>query len=289
MEIIETNFDYGSMTPRSISQIDRIILHHAGAEHCTAEDIDRWHKANGWAGIGYNFFVNKAGEIYRCRPMEYVPAHCSGYNTCSIGVCFEGNFEYEWMDSIQIESGKWIVSYLKELYGISDVGKHNDYNATDCPGANFPFSEIVSGEPVPPVPPTPPTPSTPTERVMTVQRWLNEYGYDTYVDGIAGEQTFKNIVKVYQNELNKQFGAGLDVDGVYGDKTYEASWRTISKGASGNITKSIQAMLIAKGYEVALDGDYGDDTEFTVSGYQNDVGLKSTGKVDQDTSAQLYT
>ena len=289
MEIIDTNFDYRSMTPRNVDNIDLIILHHTATEYETPEQIHQSHLNNGWAGIGYNFYVRKDGTIYRCRPMEYVPAHCSGYNTRSIGDAFEGNFEYEEMESIQIESGKWLVAYLKDLYGISDVGKHNDYNATDCPGANFPFSEIVSGEPVPPVPPTPPTPSTPTERVMTVQRWLNEYGYATYVDGIAGEQTFKNIVKVYQNELNKQFGAGLDVDGEYGDKTYDASWRTISKGAKGNITKSIQAMLIAKGYEVALDGDYADDTEFTVSGYQNDVGLESTGKVDQDTSAQLYT
>lgn len=289
MEIIETNFDYGPMTPRNVNDINLIILHHAGAENCSAEDIDRWHKANGWAGIGYNFLVRKDGTIYRCRPMEYVPAHCSGYNTRSIGVCFEGNFEYEWMNDIQKESGKWIVSYLKEIYGISNVGKHKDYNATDCPGQNFPFEEIISGEPVPPIPPTPPTPSTPEERIMTVQRWLTEYGYPTNVTGIAGEDTFNHIVRVYQNELNKQFGAKLKVDGIYGSNTYDASWHTISRGAKGNITESIQAMLIAKGYEVGLDGDYGEDTEATVSGYQNDIGLKSTGVVDQDTSAQLFT
>ena len=170
------------------------------------------------------------------------------------------------------------------------------FQNTDCPGeylqSRFPeladtVNKILDGDTPTPPAPTPPAPQN--ELVKTVQRWLNDYGYNTTVDGIAGEQTFKNIVKVYQNELNKQFGAGLDVDGIYGDKTYNASWRTISKGAKGNITKSIQAMLICKGYEVALDGIYGNDTEYTVAGYQKDIGIESTGAVDQDTSAQLYT
>ena len=69
--------------------------------------------------------------------MEYVPAHCSGYNTCSIGVCFEGNFEYEYMEQTQINSGIDIVNYLKNTYNLSNVGKHNDYNATDCPRSKF--------------------------------------------------------------------------------------------------------------------------------------------------------
>ena len=89
--------------------------------------------------------------------------------------------------------------------------------------------------------------------------------------------------------IAKQFGAGLKVDGEYGDLTYAASWHTISKGANGNITKSIQAALTAKGYEVEFTGYYGDDTEYTVAGYQNDIGMTPTGVVDQDTTAQLYT
>lgn len=286
MEIIDTNFDYRAMTPRNVDNVNLIILHHIGCEYATPEQIHQWHLDKGWAGIGYNFYVRKDGTIYRCRPMEYVPAHCSGYNTCSIGVAFEGNFEYEWMEQTQIEAGKWLVAYLKDLYGISNVGKHKDYNATDCPGANFPFDEIVSGEPTPPTPQ--PTPSG-NERVRVVQKWLRDYGYWTADDGIAGPTTMANVVKVYQNELNKQFGAGLVVDGIYGDATYNASWRTISKGANGNITKSIQAMLICKNYELALDGDYGEDTEYTVRGFQNDIGLEATGSVDQDTSAQLFT
>lgn len=174
--------------------------------------------------------------------------------------------------------------------------RHNMFQNTDCPGQYLQdrFEEleqvvnaILDGDT--PTPPTPPEPTPLRDLVISVQQWLNSYGYSTSVDGIVGEQTFRNIVKVYQNELNKQFGADLVVDGIYGDNTYNASWRTISKGAKGNITKSAQAMLICKGYEVALDGIYGDDTEYTIRGYQNDIGLDPTGNLDQDTTAQLFT
>jgi peptidoglycan hydrolase-like protein with peptidoglycan-binding domain len=177
--------------------------------------------------------------------------------------------------------------------------RHNMFANTNCPGQTlqdrFPELEatvnaILDGDQPGPTPPTPPTPPAPqNERVATVQRWLNEYGYSTAVDGIAGPKTCANVVKVYQNELNKQFGAGLKVDGVYGPATYDASWHIISQGAKGNITKSIQAALICKNYEVALDGDYGPDTTYTVAGFQGDNGLPSTGAMDQDTSSKLYT
>ena len=51
MNIIKTNLNYISskLTLRDINKIDRIILHHANAEVCSAEDIHSWHLNNGWA------------------------------------------------------------------------------------------------------------------------------------------------------------------------------------------------------------------------------------------------
>lgn len=176
--------------------------------------------------------------------------------------------------------------------------RHNMFANTNCPGQYlqdrfYELADIVNKKIDGGDTPTPPTPPEPTDRIKeltyAVQEWLNDYGYITGVDGIAGPQTCKNVVRVYQNELNKQFGAGLVVDGIYGSKTYDASWRTISQGARGNITKSIQAMLICKQYEVEFTGSYQGDTTFTIAGFQNDTGLEPTGCVDQDTSSLLYT
>ena len=55
MEIIETNLEFKDMSTRKSTE--RIILHHADAKNCSAEDIHRWHLGNGWSGAGYHFLV----------------------------------------------------------------------------------------------------------------------------------------------------------------------------------------------------------------------------------------
>ena len=73
MEILEQTYTWAApLTRRSVTR--RIILHHAAAVTCTAQQIHQWHLANGWAGIGYHFFVRKDGRIYRGRPEDTVGA-----------------------------------------------------------------------------------------------------------------------------------------------------------------------------------------------------------------------
>ena len=84
--------------------------------------------------------------IYTGRTVDAVGAHTSGHNSDSIGVCFEGNFEKEKMSEAQIQAGKWLVDYLKSIYPKAVTKKHHDFNATVCPGQNFPFDEISSKE-----------------------------------------------------------------------------------------------------------------------------------------------
>lgn len=142
VNIIETNLKFKAMTNRS--KTTRIILHHAAAKSCTAEQIHQWHLNNGWSGAGYHFLVRKDGNIYRLRPENKVGAHASGSNSDSLGVCFEGDFMTETMGDTQRKAGAELVSYLKSKYGISKVQRHKEVCATDCPGVNFPFSEITN-------------------------------------------------------------------------------------------------------------------------------------------------
>lgn len=141
MNIKETNLSFKSMSVRS--KTNRIILHHAAAKSCGAATIHQWHLNNGWSGIGYHFVVRKDGTIERGRPEKYVGAHAEGSNSDSIGICFEGDFMTETMSETQKNAGKELVTDLKNKYGISKVQKHSDVCSTDCPGENFPFSEIA--------------------------------------------------------------------------------------------------------------------------------------------------
>ena len=101
-----------------------------------------------------------------------------------------------------------------------------------------------------------PTPSG-SDKIKQVQEWLNNnYNTGIAVDGLYGNQTKKALTKALQTEFNKQFGSKLAVDGIFGNASKNAC-RNIKKGMSGNITKTIQGMLICRGYNTnGFDGIY---------------------------------
>lgn len=131
MEIIETNLQFKSMDTRKSTE--RIILHHAEASVCSAEDIHRWHLSKGWAGAGYQFLVRKDGSIYRLRPEDKVGAHAYGSNYNSIGICAEGKYMEEDMPEAQKKSIIELVNYLKAKYNITVIQAHRQVCATSCP------------------------------------------------------------------------------------------------------------------------------------------------------------
>ena len=78
--------------------------------HCTAsdlphlkgvalvEEVNRWHIAQKWAGVGYHFLIDKAGVIVTGRPLELVPAAQLGKdgqgNIASIAICTHGMLSF---------------------------------------------------------------------------------------------------------------------------------------------------------------------------------------------------
>lgn len=123
---------------------DFIVLHHAAAKVCSAEDIDRWHKSNGWSGIGYHFFVRKDGSIYEGRPLYATGSQAQGVNTKSIGICAEGDYSVDIvMPKEQYNSITELLVYLKNRYPTAKkVVGHKEVCATGCPGKYFPLDEL---------------------------------------------------------------------------------------------------------------------------------------------------
>lgn len=285
MEIIETNLQFKDMSIRKATQ--RIILHHADAKNCSAEDIHRWHLNNGWSGAGYHFLVRKDGKVYRLRPEDKVGAHAYGSNYNSIGVCFEGNYMEEDMPEVQKQAGKELVAYLKNKYNITTVQKHKDVCATSCPGDKFPFDEISNSEASNEII-SQPQKNENKGNVAKIQATLNaRYGLNTAVDNIYGNETRKALVKGLQTELNKQYGRGLAVDGIFGTNTYNACIN-VRKGAEGNITYLIQAMLVCHSFDINADGIFGPATESAVREFQKRNGLSVDGIVGKNTFNKLF-
>lgn len=125
---------------------EAIILHHAEAENATVQDIHRWHLKRGWAGIGYHYYIRKDGSVYQGRPEDTVGAHAgsqSGYNSKSIGICFEGNYMAESMPHAQFTAGIELISLIQKRYqGVLTILGHRDVCNTDCPGKNFPMAQL---------------------------------------------------------------------------------------------------------------------------------------------------
>ena len=285
MVIIEKNLEFKDMFTRKSTE--RIILHHAAAQNCSAEDIHRWHLNNGWSGAGYHFLVRKDGKVYRLRPEEKVGAHAYGANYNSLGICFEGDYMQEDMTEAQKEAGKELVAYLKNKYKISTVQAHRDVCATSCPGNKFPFDEIANFEPSNEIIPQPQE-NAPKGNVAEIQSTLNDrYGLNIAVDNIYGNETRRALVKALQTELNKQYHRGLAVDGIFGTNTYNACIN-VRKGAEGNITYLIQAMLVCHSFDIDADGIFGPATEIAVKEFQKRNGLSQDGIVGKNTFNKLF-
>lgn len=127
------------------------------------------------------------------------------------------------------------------------------------------------------------------ENIRKIQTWLQTmYGYNLKIDGYYGPETKKYLVMALQHELNLQFNAGLNEDGIFGDLTYN-SCINVKQGATGNITHIIQAELYCKGFDTnGIDGIYGKGTTAAIRKYQTETGLSADGICGKNTFKELF-
>ncbi|MBZ9622831.1 peptidoglycan recognition protein family protein [Clostridium sp. FP2] len=238
MNVIETNLRRnGDLNYNNIPKM--IVLHHAEAKNCTIQDINTWHLNNGWTMCGYHYFVNKKGNIYRGRPEKAQGSHCTGVNRCSISICAEGDFMTETMNEIQKQT---IVGLCKDIcgrHGVNDIKGHKEVPySTDCPGTNYPLTEIkrlVNSSTSPSVP----------------------------------NKSSERYCKAWQIFYNKETGTGtrLDEDGFYGILTQNSLdflLSYINKGKKYKYCKSFQIWfnkITDTRLPIDEDGYWGTNTE----------------------------
>ena len=124
--------------------------------------------------------------------------------------------------------------------------------------------------------------------IAKIQSTINaRYGLNIAVDNIYGKETKKALIIGLQKELNKQYNKKLNADGIFGNLTKNACV-TVKKGASGNITYILQAILYCKGYNIAVDGIFGTNTENTIKNYQKANSLIVDGICGKNTFSKLF-
>ena len=122
--------------------ITLIIIHCSATpegKDYTVQDIDRWHKARGWKGIGYHYVIYRDGSIHKGRPEEQVGAHCLNHNKHSIGICYIGGTTADNKNAkdtrteAQKRSLRALLVELKQSYPRALIMGHNVFANKACP------------------------------------------------------------------------------------------------------------------------------------------------------------
>lgn len=121
--------------------IQRIIIHCSATKPgqvCNAEIIDKWHKEKGYKCIGYHYVILPDGTIEIGRKEQEKGAHCSGYNSDSIGICYVGGLDEKGKpkDTRTIEQKIALINLIQDLcsrYKIKSIAGHNYYSKKACP------------------------------------------------------------------------------------------------------------------------------------------------------------
>lgn len=76
--------------PREI----KFLVVHCSATRCNVsfspQQLEKCHRANGWDGTGYHFYITRDGFLHQTRPVSRPGIHAKGFNRNSIGICYEG-------------------------------------------------------------------------------------------------------------------------------------------------------------------------------------------------------
>ncbi|MGV9450696.1 FG-GAP-like repeat-containing protein [Streptomyces sp. NPDC003635] len=171
--------DYNG-TPSYGTDIKAAVIHHTGVDSdntlscaesaARMRTIQQAHFGQDYFDVGYNFVVDKCGQIFEGRSggmdLPVTGAHDAGFNTDTLGISYIGNFETAKPSNAALDAIARVVAWKFGMYGIDPTGKvtltsraplnysgnkvaegqqitlprvfgHKDTNATACPGLNL--------------------------------------------------------------------------------------------------------------------------------------------------------
>jgi len=119
-----------------------VILHHS-AGNGGFDSIQNWHiNGRGWENIGYQWLLEKDGQIRAGRPETYHGAHVRTMNKKSIGICMVGNFNNTTPTKEQKLSLRKLYKDIQTRYPDIKMKTHRNYSSTQCPGRNLSDEEV---------------------------------------------------------------------------------------------------------------------------------------------------
>ncbi|WP_174800700.1 peptidoglycan recognition protein family protein [Martelella limonii] len=137
--------------------INEIIIHCTdtpAGRPVTVAEINQWHLARGWSGIGYHRVVHLNGAREAGRPIERIGAHVAGHNTGTVGIVYVGGRSADMThtaDTRTPEQKHALVAEiiaLRERFEIGGISGHRDYDkgkACPCFDAHVEYAHLLKG------------------------------------------------------------------------------------------------------------------------------------------------
>lgn len=251
-----------------------------------------------------NYTGDKSGNLQMHR--WYAPTGCPGeylaskfpYIANEVNKRLNGNTT----PSLPESSGTYAVqkgdtlSSIARKYGTT-YQKLAELNGIQDPSKIYVGQVLkVTGSSAPSLPETKPeTPSTSINQIVKDGQIhaRNFAAPGLNADGIRGANTIKAGIKVLQQAMNLDYGAGLSVDGIWGSKSEAALGKhTVRRGERQYMVTALQILLMLKGYYpngVENPGHFGEGCEKAVRQYQKDHGIGVDGVAGYKTFKSLIS
>lgn len=196
-----------------------------------------------------------------------------------------GTYTVQKGDTLSSIARKYGTTYQKlaELNGIQDPSKIYVGQVLKVTGSSAPSLPETKPE----------TPSTSVNQIVKDGQIhaRNFAAPGLNADGIRGANTIKAGIKVLQQGMNLDYGAGLALDGIWGSKSEAALGNhTVRRGERQYMVTALQILLMLKGYYpngVENPGHFGAGCEKAVRQYQKDHGIGVDGVAGYKTFKSL--
>lgn len=192
-----------SPEPNSVSLSERteFFVHHDGDTPITRTGnaipraIDSQHHNQGWSGIGYNFVVSQAGEVFEGRGWNLQGAHCPNHNRSGFGVQVAiGGDQEPTQEALRKVVELYNEACRRTGRTLAKKG-HKDGFATECPG-DILYAWVQAGMPVDG------GGGSPAPSGSTWARYQSSINGLAYGYGASGD----HVTKVGQALVSKGFG-----------------------------------------------------------------------------------
>ena len=139
-----------------------------------------------------------------------------------------------------------------------------------------------------------PQPTTGNAKIRKGQSYANKFANTGIsITGKRDAATKKAAIKVLQTALNKDYGAGLDVDGIWGTNTSNALGKHyVKSGETQYMVTAAEILLLLRAYDpngVEIPGTFGSGLLSAVKAFQKAQGLTVSGTCDRNTFLKLIS